>query len=222
MALRMAQMMVELGGEELALLPERAAWWGAARTLIAADLHWGKSEAFRAGGVPIPRGVQGEQLARLDGLIERWRPERVLVVGDLLHAPAGLTGDLIERVAAWRASHAGGPRLALVPGNHDRRLDAVAERWGIEVLEEGHREGGLRFCHEPCGRVHEGGYTVAGHVHPAVTISGGGDAVKLPCFHATRACLTLPAFSRFTGGVSVRRGPGDRVFAIAEGHVLEV
>ncbi|CAN5366364.1 hypothetical protein BH10PSE17_BH10PSE17_35830 [soil metagenome] len=48
---------VEQAGERLELLPERAIWWPGERTLLIADVHFGKGAAFRALGVPVPRGT---------------------------------------------------------------------------------------------------------------------------------------------------------------------
>jgi len=39
---------------EVVLLPERAVWWPATRTLLVADLHLGKCETLRANGAPMP------------------------------------------------------------------------------------------------------------------------------------------------------------------------
>lgn len=207
------------GGEHLVLLPDRAVWWPARRTLIASDLHLGKSQTLRAGGSAVPAGVLGETLGRLDRLIASTGAERLLVVGDLLHAGVGLTAELVERVASWRRAFGG--RVVVVPGNHDRALPRVAQAWGIEVAAELLAEDGLAFCHEPCEV--EGAFVWAGHVHPAVTLAGGGDRVKLPCFVVGQGLGLLPAFTRFSaGGGQSLWEVGARILAIAEGSVVEV
>ena len=45
----------EVAGERLVLLPEMAAYWERAGTLLVADPHFGKAAAFRAAGIPEPR-----------------------------------------------------------------------------------------------------------------------------------------------------------------------
>jgi len=40
-------------GEELLLLPQRALWWPAQKTLLVADLHFGKAATLRAHGIPV-------------------------------------------------------------------------------------------------------------------------------------------------------------------------
>lgn len=122
------------GGEPVALLPQRAVWWPRARTLIAADLHLGKEHAFGALGIAIPGGVLEETLERLARCARQWGAERVVVVGDLLHARLGTTPRVIETVARWRASLEA--EIWLVPGNHDRAHDLVAEPWRLRVCTE--------------------------------------------------------------------------------------
>jgi metallophosphoesterase superfamily enzyme len=43
-----------LRGEELTLLPQKAVYFKKQRTLLAADLHIGKSSLFRKEGIPVP------------------------------------------------------------------------------------------------------------------------------------------------------------------------
>src|SRR2546421_6006829 len=92
-----------VAGEPMLLLPHRAAYWPAARTLLVADLHLDKCEVMRSHGLPIPRALLHEQIARLDHAVRATGAQRVLIVGDLLHASAGLTGPMVETFAAWRA-----------------------------------------------------------------------------------------------------------------------
>jgi uncharacterized protein len=45
---------VEVAGEVLELRPERPAYCPARKALLVADLHIGKSAAYRHGGIPVP------------------------------------------------------------------------------------------------------------------------------------------------------------------------
>src|SRR5262249_50769057 len=44
---------VEIAGERVTLLAERAAYWQRTRTLLVADTHFGKAATFRAAGIPV-------------------------------------------------------------------------------------------------------------------------------------------------------------------------
>jgi hypothetical protein len=214
---------LSLAGHELFPQPERALWWPAASALLVADLHLGKGEAMFAHGAPLSpeasRGILHEQLARLSACAARLGPARVLVLGDLLHAPAGITDDLVARVAAWRQTFA--PELCLIPGNHDRHLHRVLDAWRIGLMPEEVVERGVLLRHDP--RVNaprrapseDHPPVIGGHVHPAVRLGNRGETLKLPCFWRTGSTLVLPAFTLFASGVVIDVFRGDDVVAVA-------
>lgn len=206
-------------GEPVELLPERAVWWPRAATLLVADLHWGKSETFRFAGAPIPGGVLEADLARLEGAVAATGAKRILVLGDLLHAGVGVTAGLLERVSAWRDGPAKRLEVVLVRGNHDRRLDLVAEAWRLTVHDGTLKEGPFAFQHEPGEE--DGCFTWAGHVHPMAVVSGRTDSVRLPCFWMSPRMGVLPAFSVFTRGLTIRPAVNERVYVVAGGRVVE-
>lgn len=212
----------DLGGERVHLLPCRAAYWERMRTLIVADLHLGKCETMRSAGLPIPLGVIERDLARLAGAIGETGARRVLIVGDLLHHGMGLTPTIIASVADWREREADELEIAVVPGNHDRALSAVAPKWRMQVLDDVVREGPFAFVHDPAA-AHSADDAVmwSGHVHPMVRLVGRGDSIGLPCFVVSERAVVLPAFSEFTGGVYIAPEPGQRLLAIADRQVID-
>ena len=56
---------LDLAGQRLDLLPQRAAFLPALRTLLVADAHIGKAVSFRRLGVPVPEATTAGTLARL-------------------------------------------------------------------------------------------------------------------------------------------------------------
>lgn len=213
------------GGESLLLMPDRASFWPAHSTLLVADLHLGKAEAMRTHGIAVPTSVGDESLDRLARIISQTQARRVIILGDLLHAPAGITTDLTTRVAAWRNSIDAPHQidLCLVPGNHDRAVARVADAWRLRILSPAHSEGPLTLTHEPPAPESPGAF-VSGHIHPAISLPRGRGPSKVACFHLAGSTLILPAFSRFTGGVPVQRTRTQthRLFAITDEGVLEV
>jgi len=214
---------IDLADEAITLMPDRAAWWGACRTLIVADLHLGKSETMRVAGLPVPDVDLDEQFERLARLVSKTDAARVVVAGDLIHAPAGLTPGLSARVAGRLGElRDRGVSMVLVRGNHDRRIEGVEAAWGIAEIHETLVLGSIRVVHEPSRGREEvgrsGGAFIAGHLHPAMPV--GGD--KVPAFVASGSHLILPAFSRFTAGGRVLRQPGQRWYPIADGQVMEL
>lgn len=200
---------IHVGPHEVELLPERAVYWPAARTLLVADLHWGKAETFQSYGIPIPTGGLVDDLARLEAALDRTGAIRLLVLGDLLHG--AVAPSVIEAIAAWR-TRCTVPTL-LVRGNHDRHVPVLPKSWDIEDHRGVLFEDGYAFTHAPAPV--SGAYTWAGHLHPMARLRGRTDSMRLPCFHLGPEVGVLPAFGTFTGGVVVRPVRGDRVYAIA-------
>lgn len=214
----MAEVGLSIAGEEIQLLAGRAAYWPSRRTLIVADLHWGKAETFQHWGSPVPSGVLEGDLARLEALARAKGAARVLVLGDLIHARVGVTAGVKARVAEFFTRS--GLELTLVRGNHDRSLKEIPAGWRMNVVEGYLDEGPFRFRHDDGDA--DGQFQWLGHIHPLWVAKGRGDRLRLPCFWLQRQAMTLPAFSEFTAGVNVRAGRGDRIFVIAEDSVLEV
>ncbi len=210
---------VEVGGETLELCVERAVYWPRAATVLVADLHFGKAASFRGLGVRVPRGTTGDALARLDSLITRVTPARVVFLGDFLHAREGRNAETFDTLAAWRTSHAS-IEMQLVRGNHDRRAGDPPCEVGITCVDGPLIEGPFALAHHP--RAVSGSYLLAGHVHPcAVLVGAARQRERLPCFHFGRDVGVLPAFGDFTGCAEIKPSAEDRVWIVGEGRVVK-
>jgi len=207
----MTSSVVEIAGERLLLLPEKAVYWPAQQMLIIADIHFGKAASFRAQGIPVPRGTTTENLLGLDALVERHRARHVVFLGDFLHARAAHASSTQQAMLAWRQSRPG-LRLTLVRGNHDKHAGDPAAILDIELVDEPHMVGPFAFCHHPDLDLGGGGYALAGHVHPAWVLATRFDSLRLPCFVVGSERMILPSFGSFTGGHVVRREAGDAIF----------
>ncbi len=211
---------IELGGELLTLLPERAAYMPARRTLLVADAHIGKAVSFRRLGVPVPQGTTTETLGVLSALVARLDIRRIVFLGDLLHSRHAHAPATLAAFASWRTAHAG-LDLTLVRGNHDDRAGDPAPQLDIVAVEEPLDIGGVSLCHHPRSR--PGRYVLGGHLHPCVGVSGRAfDRLRLPCFWLGPHVGVLPAFGAFTGMHPIRRQASDRVFAVLGDGVAEV
>lgn len=206
---------LRVGGELLELWPERVILLPERGLLLAADVHVGKAQAFRALGVPVPAGTTDDTLARLSALIDASGACELALLGDFLHsahvqsAPATLAA-----LRRWRERHAA-VAMRLVRGNHDARAGDPPAELDIDVVDEPWPVGnGLGLAHHP--RAAPGRYVLAGHLHPCVRLGGrAGDRLRLPCFHFGDEVGVLPAFGAFTGMHPIERSERDRVYAIA-------
>ncbi|MGO4478449.1 ligase-associated DNA damage response endonuclease PdeM [Massilia sp. 2TAF26] len=200
---------LELKGEQLVLLAQKAAFWPRERMLIIADIHFGKAAAFRSLGIPVPRGTTSENLHALDELVELTGARHVLFLGDFLHARAAHAASTQAAMLAWRRRRCE-LVLTLVRGNHDRHAGDPATQLGIDLVDEPYTVGPFSFCHHP--DIDAPGYVLAGHVHPVYVLTTRFDALRLPCFIAGPRRMILPSFGAFTGGHAMRPAPDERVW----------
>ncbi len=202
-----------IAGEAVTLFADRALFWTRAATLFVADVHLGKAAAFRAGGVPLPRGGTRADLARLAALLARTGATRLVVLGDFLHAAAGRVAALDAAFLAWREAHAA-LSVILVRGNHDDSAGDPPATWRIDVVAEPHLLAPFLACHMPHSP--PTGYALCGHIHPGVLLTGAADeSARLPCFVLGRKRAILPAFGGFTGLATIAPAAGQRIVAIA-------
>ena len=211
---------VSVAGEKLLLLPDRAIYWAKQKTLLVADTHWGKAATLRAAAIPIPGGTTTADLERLTALLRETGATRMVLLGDAIHARQGRAQRTLRAVSDWRESH---PALdiLLIRGNHDRRSGDPPADLNIECANAPYPEPPFVFQHYP-GEA-QGGYALAGHMHPAIRLTGRGKEKRtLHCYWFTKCCGVLPAFGALTGAALVEREPGDRVYVIAHDEVIPV
>jgi DNA ligase-associated metallophosphoesterase len=209
-----------LAGEQVLLLPQKALYWRREKTLVVADIHFGKAAAFRALGVPVPRGTTSENLAGLDALIAAYDVESIVFLGDFLHAKTAHAAATQAAMLGWRARHAH-LRVTLVRGNHDAHAGDPAALLDIEMVDEPYLRAPFAFCHHP-EVASEVGYVLAGHVHPVYRLSTNRDSLRLPCFLLGPARAVLPSFGAFTGGHAVLPADDERIVVCADEAVFAV
>lgn len=205
-------------GQQLWLSPDRCIFWEEERSLIVSDLHFGKTGHFRKAGIAVPQSVYREDLQRLLSQVQYFQPRQLLVVGDLFHSRENKELDLFRK---WRDDFPG-LGIRLIQGNHDILREDWYRAAGIEVSEGCLQLGALAFVHDitdiedmtPCADG-KPAYYFSGHIHPGIRIRGmGRQALQFPCFYFGAEYAVLPAFSRFTGTVSIDPLPESSVFAI--------
>ena len=215
----MSELTIDIRGEELRLLAERAAYWERTRTLLIADAHFGKAAAFRAASIPVPHGTTSGTIARLDAIVRQTGARRVIFLGDFLHARTGRSPEMLARFQRWHDTNTG-IDLVLVRGNHDRQAGDPPGGLGVTCVDAPLVEPPFVFAHHPVGSAD--GYVIAGHVHPGVRLVGSGrQRERLPCFWFGESTGILPAFGEFTGLADVEPAAGDRVFVVAGADLVE-
>lgn len=205
----MNELRLRLAGDSWTLHAERALYWPRHQALLVTDVHFGKGSVLRRAGIVLPTGQTSADLERLDALIAHYQPQRLFVLGDLVHGAAPLDAPWIGMVNAWRQRHAG-IRMSLIAGNHDRHFDA--RELGFEVIAESLRIDDIVLRHAP-GTI-DGCYVLAGHIHPGVILHDGWRRHRLPAFRFGEHGGLLPAFGALTGLHETPPAPGERIVAV--------
>ncbi len=210
-----------VSGQTLWLSTERCIYWEEQCTLILADLHLGKTGHFRKAGIGVPQTVFKEDMQRLVSAIQFFKPEQLIIVGDMFHSESNKELELFSR---WRKDFSA-LTVRLIKGNHDILQDQWYNATAIDLHTDELATEHFVFRHDysiPPGENRDK-YFFSGHIHPGVYIKGTArQSLKLPCFHFTTHCCTLPAFSRFTGLATVAPERQDKVFAIVGDKVMRV
>lgn len=208
---------VDVAGERFIALPERALYWPRQGMLLIADLHLGKSDIFRAFGVAVPQSVQMDDLGRLDGLLERFAPAALVILGDFVHG-AFAGPQTRERWQALRDTHPA-TRVILTRGNHDRTLSAA--QWNLDSVLGEWMEDGVLLSHEPRPK-RDGApcfsLNIHGHIHPVFRDRQWRRG--LPALVHEGLHLAMPAFSAFTAGVSCHTAQSRVWVFLADGDPL--
>jgi DNA ligase-associated metallophosphoesterase len=195
----------------------RTIFWEQQKALILSDLHFGKTGHFRKAGIAIPQNIYKEDLQRLVNLLQYFKPQQIIAVGDLFHSKVNLELDLFKR---WRNDF-DLIDFYLVKGNHD----ILKKDWyidaGIKVMGD-FSIGNIRFIHQHC-ETDGDHFTFCGHIHPGIEINGlGKQSLRFPCFYFTNDHCILPAYSKFTGMATIYPSSTDAVYAIVEDSVIKV
>lgn len=207
--------------QDLCLSADRSIYWENEHALIVSDLHFGKTGHFRKAGIAVPQSVFKEDIQRLVAQVQYFKPQQLIVVGDMFHSYANKELELFVK---WRCDFEE-LKIRLVKGNHD----ILNKKWyadqQIEVHDHTLNISAFCFQHDPgeCSSGSDNPYVLSGHIHPGITINGvGKQTLRFPCFYFTESYCVLPAFSRFTGVVSVAPQGQDVAFAIVNNSLVAV
>jgi uncharacterized protein len=172
------------------------------RWLAVADLHFGYELSQRAAGALVPLWGMATISDRLSELVNEYNPERLIVLGDLVHdktaarEAAELLRNFSERC-----------EVIVVAGNHDRQLRGQVEM--VDALETDR----FHFHHGHCAVDSGNRIQIIGHHHPAAVITdGAGLRLKCPAFVQQARCWIMPAFSPWAAGARWTSDESSRVW----------
>ncbi|WP_461865537.1 metallophosphoesterase [Thermococcus sp.] len=198
-------------------LPQKALKLG--RDLIIADLHLGYEISMTKEGVYLPNMFY-RTVNLLKMLIEKEKPKRLIINGDLKHSFVPFKQEKFELKTFFSEISPLVGEIILVKGNHDVGILWTKEL-GIEIVDE-IELGGWKIVHGH--KLVEGEKFIIGHEHPAIRLRDEvGALIKVPVFLAGRNLIVLPAFSPWAYGNDILReivSPFLRYFDVSESKVL--
>jgi DNA ligase-associated metallophosphoesterase len=207
-------MEIAFGGEPVVLDACGALFLAAHGILAVADLHLEKGSFFAARGNPVPRHDTRDSLLRLAAVIDLYRPDTVICVGDSFHdAGAGermtlpdarMLERLMSSTSAW----------IWLTGNHDPQIPTAFS--GLVAAD--HAAGAIRLAHLPETPIRP---LIAGHYHPKLSLRLANQHISGRCFLYSDELLLMPAFGAYAGGLDARDAAITPLFADRQRrHVL--
>lgn len=153
-------------------------------------------------------------MQRLLSQLQFYKPEQLVVVGDLFHSVMNKELEFFKR---WRNDF-NSLHFRLVKGNHDILKKEWYSEANIDVSDLHLSIGRFCFVHDisqACAPSAEVDYYFSGHIHPCVHLKGlGKQSISLPCYYFSETFAVIPAFSKFTGTALIDRRTSDSIFAI--------
>ncbi|NJE11226.1 metallophosphoesterase [Thermococcus sp. MAR1] len=168
------------------------------RTLLIADPHI---------GFELSRGlrIRTHFEERLAEFITEKDPDLLILLGDIKE-PIGLSFTMKRLLMGFFSDLRGIPTI-ITKGNHDGRIEEVAQKFSHVKVAEHVLIGGFLFLHGhrnlPEVEFSEG---YLGHIHPAYTFKSGGTSRKTKVFFRVGRFLILPTINPFIEGFDVRQG----------------
>lgn len=179
--------------------------------LIISDIHIGYEGALNREGIMVPRFQYKKILKRINEIINRYEPKRVIVNGDLKHEFGRITSqewkeskDFIEYLKTNFLE------TILIKGNHDHFTRFIAEKTGLDVYDS-YNLGGYVVMHgdklPDDVTLNKSETIIIGHEHPCIGIRNGERLEKIKCYlkgnYHGKNLIVMPSFNFVTEGSDI-------------------
>ena len=182
-------------GTVIELYPDQVLYIPRTRELLVSDIHIGKAEYFQLNGIPLTNDEDENNLKRIYYLINKFNPNKLIILGDLFHSQYSLNKNLIYKVERLFKTFKN--KFELIEGNHDKGCKVK----DISYFKE-KKSLNLIFTHEPIRKRDNKTLNICGHYHPKLILKSNQDKLSFKCFafdwHNNN--LYLPSFGDLTGG----------------------
>ena len=186
------------------------------RELLISDIHIGKAAYFQLNGIPLTNNEDENNINRIYKLIYKFKPKKLIILGDLFHSRYSLNKNLIYKVE--RLFNTFNEKIELIEGNHDKGCQIN----NIPYLKE-KKSLNLLFTHEPIAKKDNNTLNICGHYHPKLTLKNNQDKLSFKCFafDSLGNNLYLPSFGDLTGGFLCKKH-FKKWALISENNIVEI
>jgi len=208
-------MTINVNNQNFLLHQSGVIFWEEKNILLISDVHLGKVAHFRKHGMAIPNDAIFENFTRLNVVVDLFKPETIIFLGDLFHSKINKEWELF---ANWTREIL--QEIILVEGNHDIIANHNYEDLGIKIYSELAIDQFL-LTHHPSEKKEF--FNFCGHLHPGIKLKGKGrQFLNLSCFFRKPNQMILPAFGAFTGKFYLIPTEKDLVYVLDKEGVLLV
>ena len=193
--------------DQLEVLPDitvdrdHALYLGKSKTVVIADLHLGYEGALHEEGVSIPRFQKGIMMDRIERIVEKYQPSRIVINGDFKHEFSKNLSQEWDDVNDVLNMLIDEVDVELVRGNHDNYLLTILAKKGLDLKDRTESQG-MKITHGH-KEVEWDGTLIIGHEHPSLQLRDEiGASIKRPCFLISERVIVLPAFSPLATGTN--------------------
>jgi len=195
--------MHEIGLDGIKITSLYAAYIEEHSAVVMADLHIGYESYLQHEGVSIPKYQKKIMVRRVEEIMRRYEPEKIIINGDFKHEFGKNLRQEWREVDEMLSFMVGKADVVIVRGNHDNFLKTIASRHGAKMFEE-YSLGNFKMVHGHRNVKRGGKMLIIGHEHPSIEIRDEvGAVIKLPCYLYGGETLVLPAMSPLAAGTDV-------------------
>ena len=180
-------------------------------TLIFSDLHLGKGLSFANLGNFIPPFDLDETLLNLKSIIEKYKPKRLISLGDSFHENnsihkmerkyVNIINNLFHKI-----------NITWIEGNHDSNLLFKEKIQGN--FKNFYKLKNFKFVHSKSEIDELNIFEFSGHYHPKITLKFNGLNYSYKCFILTDNFCILPSFGTYTGGLDIKSNALKKILPI--------
>lgn len=179
--------------------------------LIITDIHLGQEESLHRKGFLIPPHQYTETKKKMESILAKVKPKKILINGDLKHEFGSIIGSEWKNTLNfidYLQEHC--EELILIKGNHDVILEPIARKKNIKLIEY-YAEKEYFICHGDkifdTEEFKKSKIVIIGNEHPAISLTKSGRREMYKCFligkYDGKQLIVVPSFNVLTIGSDV-------------------